>query len=279
MDRRRSIAIAAAGVGAAIALVIVGRGGPAASELQAAAADLDGRIRETATAAQVRAQTLAELPRLSWAVATDEQTMLDLTADELAFQPAQGELIEIGQVQRRDGAVTRLRRVGDGTTLQLPLGEIGSQLLGSDGKLHVASMVSVEPKTRADQIRGSVGVSRTVDTASLAVRLRHAGFALRVELPGGGSVVVGNKPLGAHAEALTLYADAARGAKLSALAPAGGLPSLTFVLLAIVVFVASLVAAGLTWRRAATAVAPDDPPLRDLVPEVHIDLRKRPPQR
>ena len=282
MDRRRSIIIAAAGVGAAIALVIVGRGGPPVTELQSAAADLDGRIRETATAAQVRAQTLAELPRLSWAVATDEQTMLDLTADELAFQPAPGELIEIGQVQRRDGAVTTLRRVGEGSDLKLPLGDVGTQILTSDGRLHVAAMVSVEPKTRSDQIRGSVGVSRTVDTVALDVRLRRAGFALRLETPNGGRITIGTPPLGAHAEPLSLYADAAHGVKLSAMAPPAGLPSLGFVLFAIVVFVGSLVVAGMMWRRGATTALPvDDPPLRDLVPEVHIDLRKdvrkRPP--
>lgn len=282
MDRRRSIIIAAAGVGAAIALVIVGRGGPPTTELQSIAADLDGRIRETATAAQVRAQTLAELPRLSWAVATDEQTMLDLTSDELAFQPAPGELIEIGQVRRRDGAVTTLRRVGgDGSELKLPLGEIGTQILTSDGRLHVAAMVSVEPKTRADQIRGSVGVARTVDTAALDLRLRHAGFALRLDTPGGGRITLGSPPLGAQSEPLSLYADAARGVKLTALARAGGLPSLGFVLCAILVFVGSMVGAGLMWRRGGTAAPVDDPPLRDLIPEVHIDLRKdvrkRPP--
>lgn len=275
MGRRRSIIVGALGVGAAVALCLVGRG-PSPAELQSAAAELDARIRETAAAAHARAQTLAQLPRLSWAVATDEQTMLDLTADELAFQPAAGELIEIGQVRRRDGAVTLLRRVGDAGVFHLPLAEIGSHLLGVDGRLHVADVVSVEPKTQADVLRGSVAVSRLVDIAGLATRLARLPFALRVDTGGGGGIVVGKAPAGARAEALALYADAARGARLMALLPANQLPATGYLVGAIVILVASLVAAALLWRSGAKVVAGSDPPLRDLVPEgheVHIDLR------
>jgi len=278
VDRRPSIIAAAAGVGAAIALVVIGHGGPPANDLQSAAAELDGRIRETTAAAHARAQTLAELPRLAWAVATDEQTMLDLTNEELAFQPAPDEVIEIGQVRRRDGAVTTLRRVGNANTLRLPLAETGPKLMGGDGRLYVVDVVSVEPKTRADQIHGAVGVSRTVDTATLAVKLRRAGIALRVDLPGGGGVIVGNPPSNAHTEALALVADAAHGVKVTALTSTGlGLGYLAGALLALL---AGFTVAALLWRRAAVmAQAVDDLPLRDLIPEVHIDLRGDRPRR
>jgi hypothetical protein len=275
VGRRRSIIIAAAGIGTAIALGLVGRAGPSSAELQSAAAELDGRIRETAAAATARAQTLAELPRLSWAVATDEQTMLDMTADELAFQPAPGELIEIGQVRRRDGAVTVLRRVGDVGELHLPLAETGARLIGSDGKLHVVDVVGVEPKTRADQIRGAVGVSRLVDTAAMARRMGSAAFALRVDVPGGGGIFVGAPAPGAHPVPLPLYADAAHGARLTAMVLSSSLPSTGFLAAALAVLVASLLAAALLWRRHEVAQAADDPPLTDLATEVHIDLRDR----
>lgn len=275
MGRRRSIIVGAVGVGAAVALCVVGRG-PSPAELQSAAAELDARIRETAAAAHARAQTLAQLPRLSWAVATDEQTMLDLTADELAFQPAAGELIEIGQVRRRDGAVTLLRRVGDAGVFHLPLADLGAHLLGADGRLHVADVVGVEPKTQADVMRGSVAVSRLVDVAELATRLGRLPFALRVDTAGGGGIVVGKAPSRARSEELPLYADAARGAKLVALLPANELPATGYLVGAIAILLAALVAAALLWRSGAKVVAANDPPLPDLVPEgheVHIDLR------
>ena len=277
MGRRRSIVILAVGVGAAVALCVVGRG-PAPMELQSAAAELDGRIRETAAAAHARAQTLAQLPRLSWAVATDEQTMLDLTADELAFQPAAGELIEIGQVRRRDGAVTVLRRVGDAGLFHLPLADVGSHLIGADGRLHVADVVSVEPKTQADVLRGAVGVSRLVDTASLAAKLAKLPFALRVDTPGGGGIIVGRTPPAAHAEVLPLYSDAARGAKLEVLLPGNQLPSTGYLAGAIGILLAAILLAVWSWRGGASTEAAGDPPLTDLVPEnheVHIDLRGR----
>jgi hypothetical protein len=265
--RRSSIIVAAVGIGAAIALLLIGRG-PSPADLQSIAAELDGRIRETAAAAHARAQTLAQLPRLSWAVATDEQTMLDLTADELAFHPAPGELIEIGQVQRRDGAVTTLRRVGDGTTPHLPLGEPGTRLIGSAGDLRVVAIVDVDAKTRADQIRGAVGVARPLDTAALEARILRAGFALRVDAPGGGGAVIGRVPASARVESLTLLADAARGAKLTALVPTGAASALLIV--AVVVLLASLAVAAWLWRRgtATMAAAADrDAPLPELVPE------------
>jgi hypothetical protein len=274
--RRSAIIVAAIGVGAAVALVLIG-GGPSPTELTSLAAELDGRIRETAAAAQARAQTLAQLPRLSWAVATDEQTMLDLTSDELAFRAAPGELIEIGQVRRRDGAVTSLRRVGDAGVFHLPLADVGAHLVGSDGRLHVVDVVSVEPKTGGDQIRGAVAVSRLVDTGTLDARLSRLGFALRVDVPGGGGIIIGRAPADAHTEGLPLYADAAHGAKLVALVRAGSLPSLGHLAGAGALFLLSLIAALFLWR-SGPRPARDEAPLPDLVPEgheVHIDLRDR----
>jgi hypothetical protein len=277
VDRRPSIIAAAAGIGAAVALVVIGHGGPPPSELQSVAAELDGRIRETTAAAHARAQTLAELPRLAWAVATDEQTMLDLTNEELAFQPQPDEVIEIAQVQRRDGAVTTLRRVGDGGSEHLPLADPGSRLLGVGGHLQVVDVVSVEPKTRADQIRGAVGVSRVVDTAMLAGRLRRARTALRVDLPGGGGVVIGHAPAEPHEVSLSLVADAAHGVKVTALAPTG--LALGYLAGALAAFLAGLGMAAFLWRRATVLAMAGEAPMRELVSEVHIDLRGDRPRR
>ena len=189
--------------------------------------------------------------------------------------PTPGEHIEIGQVQRRDGSVTTLRRVGDAGGLHLPLGDPGTRLFAGDGQLRVVAVVDVDAKTRSDQIRGAVGVARPLDTAALSGKLARAGFALRVDAPGGGGAVIGKAPSNARVEPLTLVADAAHGARLSALAPAGAAASL--LVAAFLVLLASLAAAAWLWKRAsaAPATAPaDEPPLRDLVPENEHDLRR-----
>jgi hypothetical protein len=270
---RNSIIFAALGLGGAVALVVVGRGGPSAGELGAIAADLDGRVRETAAAAEARAQTLAQLPRLAYAVATDEQTMLDLTSDELAFQPAPGELIEIGQVRRRTGEVASLRRVGGLPGVHLPLADPGQHLLGNGGELQVVAVVGVEPKAHADQMGGAVAVARTVDVSTLLSRLRRAGVAMRVTTHDGAEVALGRAPAGGSVEPLSLYADAAHGATLSALLPSSSLPPLGYLIAAACMLLLGFGGAALTWRRQAPPV--DDSPLPDLVPEVHVDLRDR----
>ena len=72
MERRRNAAaVVAAGLFAALGLLLLGLKS-SSSDLRAAAGDLDASIRETGAAVQARAETLAQLPRLAWAVATDE---------------------------------------------------------------------------------------------------------------------------------------------------------------------------------------------------------------
>ena len=91
-------------------------------DLRAAAADLDASdSRERGAAVQARADTLAQLPRLGWAVATDENTMRDLTTEELAFRPHPGEHIEITQVRRGGGEPRRLLRLPAEGDVALPV--------------------------------------------------------------------------------------------------------------------------------------------------------------
>ena len=156
----------------------------------------------------------------------------------------------------------------------LPLADIGSHLVGSDGRLHVVDVVGVEPKTGGDQIRGAVAVSRLVDTAALEAACAGCRYALRVDVPGGGGIVLGRAPADARTEELPLYADAARGAKLVALLRSGSLPSLATRAAAGVLLLA------LAWAAVLGAAAPAvaqrvEPPLPDLATEVHIDLRDR----
>ena len=277
MATRRSIVIVAAGVGAAIGLLLIGRPGPSAAQVEGLTTELDVRVRETAAAAQARATTLAALPRLAWAVATDENTMLDLTAEELAFQPQPGEFIEIGQVRRADHAVTSLRRVGSTAVVHLPLADSGMHLIAAGGELHAAAIVSVEPKQRADVLRGAIGVSRRVELGPVAERLAQAGIAARLETTQG-SITIGHAPAHARAEAHPLRGDVARSVRLVLLLPARHAPTAGYIVAAIAVLLASLGAAAFLSRRRATPERPD-PELPELVSQVYIDLKKDPSRR
>lgn len=274
MDRRPSIVVVAVGLGAAVAVVVIGRGGPPSARVESVVNDLDGRLREASASAEARAVTLAQLPRLAWAVATDENTMLDLSADELAFQAQPGEFIEIAQVQRRTGAVLSLRRVGP-TPLALPLGDSGLHLIAHGGQLHVASIVSVEPKERADRLRGAVGVSRRVELTALEARLQDLGVGLRLQTSTG-TLTLGPARPSARGTVMALHADAARGATLWVLAPSAAVPGATWMVAALVLLGSALAAAALFWHRGRAAPLAGDSaeaPLPDLVTEVHVDLR------
>src|SRR4051812_49822987 len=96
--------------GAAALLGAAGLAGVAATRPASPAFDLDGftrtleaRLGEATAGLHTRVGTLAELPRLAVAVATDARTVGDLTQDELAFRPHPGETIAIGQVPKRAG--------------------------------------------------------------------------------------------------------------------------------------------------------------------------------
>ena len=182
-----SSGIAAAGLAAALAWTAAGTLGPPSPHVASLASDLDAKVRETAAAVKARAETLAQLPRLEVAVATDAQTIRDLTADELAFRPSAGELIEIAQIPRPGGpagpespARTMLRIPDRGP--DLPMGESGVRMQIWQGAIHVAAIVSVEPRERARELRGAVAVDRTLDVSAFSSRVRALGLAARVVL-------------------------------------------------------------------------------------------------
>jgi len=111
-------------------------------DLRAAAADLDALIRETTAGAQARADTLAQLPRLGWAVATDESTMHDLTTEELAFRPHPGEQIEITQMRRGGGEPRRLLELPADSQTTLPVLP-GTHTIVQGDHVSVVTVVSV----------------------------------------------------------------------------------------------------------------------------------------
>jgi len=179
---RFSIALAASGLLISVFLVVRGPklGDKGAVSLRAVAADLDIRQRELAAAVAARAMTLAQLPRLSWAVATDEETVRDLTPDELGFRAQPGEMIALAQIDKVSGRATTLLRVPATAALQAPMTSNGARFLTAGNDLLVASVVAVEPRERADAIRGALIVARRLEVEAAADQLIRAGIAARL---------------------------------------------------------------------------------------------------
>ena len=184
---RSSIALAGGGLLISALLIIRGPklGDHGAGPVRAVAADLDMRQRELAAAVEARAQTLAQLPRLTWAVATDEETVRDLTPDELGFRAQPGEMIAVAQIDKASGRVVTLLRVPAGRELQTPMATSGHHLLVSGGDLLVASVVAIDPRERADAVRGALLVARRLDVEQASAQLLRAGVSARLLAPSG----------------------------------------------------------------------------------------------
>ena len=159
--------------------------GPPPAAIDAVAQELDARLRETAASASSRAQTLADLPRLGVAVATDAATVRDLTDEELAFRPQPGETIEIAQRPRRGGAAVGLLRIPEGSPVAAPLGKPGVHLIESGGALRIAAVVDFEPRERAEEIVGVVAVSRVPDMKGVTSLLAPVGGGVVLETAAG----------------------------------------------------------------------------------------------
>ncbi|HVV48455.1 MAG TPA: hypothetical protein VHO06_02250, partial [Polyangia bacterium] len=220
MGRRLSPLLAGIGLVGALLWFVLGGSRPIAAsapDTAPIAADLDARIRETLAGVQARADTLAQLPRLGVAVATDERTVRDLTGDELAFRTRPGEHIEIAQIARQngqDGAAHTLLRLPD-DKLPLAMASLGPHLMIAGGRLQVVVTVAVTPRDRADELRGALAVAQAPDLTPFAQRLEALGLSGRLEVGGqsaaldGGAApdgkAAGSAPLASAApEAVTL---------------------------------------------------------------------------
>ena len=206
-----------AGAGLLVKSARIPASGPAPGAALAVAREVDARLREAAASARSRAQTLADLPRLAVAVATDAATVRDLTDEELAFRPQPDETIEIAQRPKTGGAPLSLLRIPAGSPVAAPLASPGVHLMRAGGVLRVAAVVELEPKERADELVGIVAVTRLPDMKGVAALLA----------PVGGGVVLatdaGEMPIGAPlARDRTVTVPAGQGARLVAAAPVPG---------------------------------------------------------
>ncbi|HWM89029.1 MAG TPA: protein kinase [Kofleriaceae bacterium] len=262
-----AFAVASAAAGSLIALARVPARGPSRAEIDQVAAELDAQLREAAASTRSRAQTLADLPRLALAVATDAPTVRDLTGEELAFRPRTGETIEIAQVPRAGGAPASLLRIPPDPAVAVPLESPGVHLVMAGASLRVAAVVRVEPRARADELYGVVAVTRPPDLDPVSALLEPLGAGVRLETPAGSFAIGPPLPPGADTVAIALGA-ASRGARL--VAPAPGEPgwSAAPLILGIAMAVLGLVTSVLLWRRRGPASARDPSQPLPLVTQV-----------
>jgi hypothetical protein len=186
-----SLGVAVAGLAGAVVWTAAGVTDPQAAGASALASDVDVTIREAMAGTRARAETLAQLPRLAVAVATDERTFRDLTADELAFRPRPDEHIEIAQIPLgrrgsggREPAARSMLRLPDGG-LPLRMTSTGRHVLIGGGALHAVAFEPVEPRERGEELRGAIAVARRIDLSSFGSRLAALGLSGRIELASG----------------------------------------------------------------------------------------------
>jgi len=251
VERRLSFALAAAGLIGAIGIFLLGRRTSSDDVLRTVAADLDALIRENAAGVKERADTLAQLPRISWAVATDEATVRDLTNEELAFRTHPGEHIEITQMQKGGGEPRRLLRRPADSDIDLPL-MVGTHVVVRDNRLQLVTVVSIEPHEHADQVVGLLAVAKQLDTSALEQRLVGRRISAEVQTIQGAFVLAGSAPAPSRVEAkVALTGPAAQGTVL--VASNLGAPRWPRVVAPLVLLL-SLAGAALLWRRGAGSI-------------------------
>ncbi len=256
------MALGAAGAGGLIAVARVPATGPTRAEVARIAGEIDARLREGAAETRSRAQTLADLPRLALAVATDAPTVRDLTEEELAFRPRPNETIEIAQVPRAGGAPTSLLRIPTGSKVAVPLATPGLHLVVDGDSLRVAAVVQVEPRARASELYGAVAVSRALDLAPPAALLAPVGGGVRLETQAG-AVQIGGPVEGRGTIEVPLSSEASQGARLIAPGRAPGGWNTGVLAVALALGALGLVVAGLVWRRSKALPASVQAVLRE----------------
>lgn len=203
MMRTRALMILVGGcVAVGVMVPATSSGAAPRSTVEEIAADVVVQMRDAGVLAQQRAQAIAAVPSLAYAVATDQQTMLDMTADELSFHAQPGEIVEVGQVMLATGKVTPLRREGDGALVHLPLGTAGLHFVVSGETVYAVDVIDVRPRGRDRVLRGAVGVAHAIDLAAASAALARLGAGAQLRI-GDGALTLGRPP--AHATATLVH--------------------------------------------------------------------------
>lgn len=244
----RSLSLGAVGLAAATTLFLLSTVAPSTAPSDAVervGAEFDAMLRENAAGLHGRIATIAELPRLANAVATDARTVQNLTNEELAFRTRPGETIEIGQITNAGAVVSLLRIPSDGPAAP-PLDKTGPALAAADNGLLISEVVAITPSQTTEVQRGAIAVSWRIDGDTLRSKLEALGEPVRLEFRGRVIAAQGSPamPVLAHANAsgLTLITAAHEAPFWSPLRIASA-----------AVAAATLLLSALFWRRSPPA--------------------------
>jgi len=247
--------------GAAALLGAAGLAGWTATRAPATGFDVDSfartveaRLGEASAGLHIRVATLAELPRLAVAVATDPRTVGDLTQDELAFRPHPGETIAIGQLPKRGGKSPVLLRLAPANAVRPSFDLGGPQLRIVGDSLIASEAIAVVPRVRASELDGIIAVSWDVDLAPLSAPLVQAGAQARL-MVGGGSLSLGAPRPAPGAVAHTVHVELRRASssaersQVDLIVRAAAPPQVAPWMWGGVAILALLGAGALAWRR------------------------------
>jgi len=183
---------------------------------------LDAKLAETVEALAHRREMIAALKPVQYAVASDVTTTGNLTYADLMFEPAEREIVELGQgtpaAVANGGAVTSLTVLPATAPRSKHLGQIGVHVGMSGNDLIVTDVGRVEPAARQGEVAGTIAVAVTVDVSAEVAPLRQRGLAARIDTEDG-AVVIGTDP-GADARAFPLTRAGGAGTTLVVAAPA-----------------------------------------------------------
>ena len=126
-------------------------------------------------------------------------TMRDLTTEELAFRASPASTSRSPRCRGDGGGARRLLRLPVEDDLALPL-RAGTHLVVRAGKLHLVTVVSIEPRQRADELVGVLAVGRQLDTSAFGARLAARGSTPRYAPPNGSIALAGAAPSGSAIE-------------------------------------------------------------------------------
>jgi len=181
VSRSSLASVAAVAAAGALACAVAAHGNTARrdAETSAVASAVERILHEKDVALAGRVAELAELPRLRPALATDAETVRDLTSEELTFRPRPGETITIAQ-RFRDGHVVVLLALPEGARPEVA--SRGAHVQLRAGGLVLFYTEEIAPSERAEEITGTLTVGQTIEARELAPTLLAAASSARLAL-------------------------------------------------------------------------------------------------
>jgi len=179
VSRSSLASVAAVAAAGALACAFAAHRNAAKRDAQATDAALAvGRIlHDKNVALAARVAELAGLPRLRPALATDAETVRDLTSEELTFRPRPGETITIAQ-RFRDGQAVLLLALPEGERPEVAAPGVHVRA----GSVVLSHAVEISPSERAEEITGILTVGQMIEGRELAPALLAVASSARLAI-------------------------------------------------------------------------------------------------